>query len=152
MRGKWYTVSALTLTLLCVGSQGASASGLSPAKQLSAFKKLDGVYSEADNKWTDALSSLSASSTVAQVSKPSLAFVPAIKAFDAGLKKVAFTGKVATEIAAVIKSNEQLQSDLSSIKSVKGLQEELSALLPKDEPLQQALAKDFGVPAAVVVV
>jgi hypothetical protein len=152
MRGKWYSVSAVALILLCVSSQSVSASGLSPAKQLSAFKKLDGVYSDADNKWTNALSSLTASSTVAQVSKPSLAFVPAINAFDAGLKKVAFTGKVATEIAAVIKTNEQLQSDLSSIKSVKGLQVELSALLPKDEPLQQALAKDFGVPAGDIVV
>jgi hypothetical protein len=65
---------------------------------------------------------------------------------------VAFTGKVATEIAAVIKTNEQLQSDLSSIKSVSSLQSELSALLPKDEPLQQALAKDFGVPAADIVI
>jgi hypothetical protein len=152
MRGKWYNVSAVALILLCVSSQSVSASGLSSAKQLSAFKKLDGVYSDADNKWTNALSSLTASSTVAQVSKPSLAFVPAIKAFDAGLKKVAFTGKVATEIAAVIKTNEQLQSDLSSIKSVKGLQVELRALLPKDEPLQQALAKDFGVPAGDIVV
>jgi hypothetical protein len=152
MRGRWCTVSALTLTLLCVGAQGASAGGLSPAKQLAAFKKLDGAYSEADNKWTDALSALSSSSTVAQVSKPSLAFVPAIKTFDAGLKKVSFTGKVATEIAAVIKTNEQLQSDLSSIKSVSSLQSELSALLPKDEPLQQALAKDFGVPAADIVI
>jgi hypothetical protein len=152
MRCKWYTVSAIALTLLCLGSQGASASGLSPAQQLSAFKKLDGAYSTADNKWTDALSSLSASSTVAQVTKPSLAFVPAIKTFDAGLKKIAFTGKTATEIAEVIKSNEQLQSDLSSIKSVHSLQVELSALLPKDEPLQNALAKDFGVPAADIVV
>jgi hypothetical protein len=152
MRGKWFTVSALALTFLCVGSQGASASGLSAAQQLSAFKKLDGVYTEADSKWTDALSSLSASSSVSQVSKPSLAFVPAIKAFDAGLKKVAFTGKVATEIALAIKSNEQLQSDLSSIKSVKGLQVELSALLPKDEPIQQALAKALGVPAADITI
>jgi hypothetical protein len=152
MRGKWYKVSALTLTLLCVGSQAALAGGLSPAKQLSAFKKLDGVYGEADGKWTDALSSLSASSSVSQVSKPSLAFVPAIKAFDAGLKKVGFTGKVAIEINQVIKVNEQLQADLSSIKSVSGLQAELSALLPKDEPLQQALAKDFGVAAADIVV
>jgi hypothetical protein len=153
MRSKWITVLTVVVALVGVGVGSQTAwAGVSPAKQLSLFKTLDGPFSKADNKWTNALSSLSSSSTVAQVSKPSLAFVPAIKTFDAGLGKIGFTGKTATEVADVVKLNSKLVTMLSSIKSVSSLQSQLEPLLSQYNPVQDALAKDLGVPAGDVVI
>lgn len=153
MRSKWLAVSMVVVAFIGVGAQASLAgASSSTAKELSAFKKLDGPFSEADNKWTNALSGLSSKSTVAQVSKPSLAFVPALKTFDAGLQKAGFTGGVATEVAADVKLNGQLIKDLSSIKSVSSFQAELEPLFTKYTPIQNALAKDFGVPAGDLVV
>lgn len=150
MRSKWFTVS-MAAAFFFVGSQAAPAGAVS-AKQLSSFKTLDGPFSKADNKWTNALSSLSSKSTVAQVSKPSLAFVPALKTFDTGLAKIGFTGNAASEAADVVKLNGQLVTILSSIKSVSSLQTQLAALFSKYQSVQDALAKDLGVPAGDVVI
>ncbi|MGC1419859.1 MAG: hypothetical protein WA786_07060 [Acidimicrobiales bacterium] len=151
MRSKWFTVSIVAVALFFVGSQVASAGSVS-SKQLASFKALDGPFSKADNKWTNALSSLSSKSSVAQVSKPSLAFVPALKTFDAGLTKIGFTGNAATQAADVVKLNSQLVTILSSIKSVSSLQSQLGALFSKYQGVQDALAKDLGVPAGDVVI
>jgi hypothetical protein len=153
MRSRWFALSMVVVAFVGVGLQASVAgASSSSAKQLSLFKKLDGPYSEADNKWTNALSSLSSNATVAQVSKPSLAFVPAIKTFDSGLQKAGFTGAIATEVADDVKLNGQLIKDLTSIKSVSSLQAELEPLFAKYSPIQDALAKDFGIPAGDIVV
>jgi hypothetical protein len=153
MRRTWIALSMAVVAFIGISSQASLAGATSStAKQLALFKKLDGPYSEADNKWTNALSSLTSKSTVAQVSKPSLAYVPAIKTFDAGLQKAGFTGKIATEVADVVKLNSQLITDLTSIKSVASFQAELEPLFSKYSPVQDALAKDFGIPAGDVVI
>ena len=153
MRSKWSTVSLAAIVLFCVGSQASSAGAhVSPAKQLSLFETLDGPFGQADNKWTDALSALSTNATVAQVSKPSHAFVPAIKTFDAGLQKIGFTGKTKSDVASVIKLNSKLVTILSSIKSVSALEAQLGTLISKYSPVQDALAKDFGIPPGDVVI
>ncbi len=153
MRSKWFAVSMAVVAFIGVGSQASLAgASSSSAKQLSLFKKLDGPFSDADNKWTNALSSLSSKSTVAQVSKPSLDFVPALKTFDAGLQKAGFTGNIATEVADVVKLNGKLVTMLSSINSVSSFRAALESLFSKYSPVQDALAKDFGIPAGDVVI
>jgi len=151
MRSKLFTVSMVAVALFFVGSQVASAGSVS-AKQLASFKALEGPFSKADTKWTSALSNLSSKSTVAQVSKPSLAFVPALKTFDAGLAKVGFTGNAATQAADIEKLNGQLVTILSSIKSVGAFQSQVEALFSKYQGVQAALAKDLGVPTADVII
>jgi hypothetical protein len=86
------------------------------------------------------------------VSKPSLAFVPALKTFDAGLAKVGFTGNAATQAADIEKLNGQLVTILSSIKSVGAFQSQVEALFSKYQGVQAALAKDLGVPTADVII
>lgn len=153
MRSKLLTISVVALVVLCGGVQVSSAgTPVSRAKQLSLFKALDGPFSKADNKWTNALSSLSSTSTVAQVSKPSLAFVPALKTFDAGLQKIGFTANAKTEVADAVTLNKKLVTVLSSIKGVSSLQAQLESLIPKYSSVQDALAKDFGVPAGDIVI
>jgi hypothetical protein len=154
MRHRSLATSVIAIAVLFVGAQGASATShrAVPAKQLAAFKALEGPFSAADNKWSNALSNLSSNATVAQVSKPSLAFVPAIKTFDTGLKKIGFTGATGTQVAAVVKLNTQLIADLSSIKSVSSFQSEFGALNQKYQPVQSALAKDLGIPTADVII
>ena len=76
--------------LLSAGAQAASAAV--PASQLARFKAIEGPFSAADGKWSTVLSKLSAKSPVAQLAKPSLAFVPALKTLDAGLAKIGFSG------------------------------------------------------------
>jgi|GEM_PF-1986956 hypothetical protein len=152
MRSRLFVASVL-VGILFTGTQASLAgASASPAAQLSKFKALDGPFSQADNKWTNALSALSSSATVSQISKPSLAFVPALKTFDSGLQKAGFTGKIATEIADVEKLNGQLVTLLSSIKSVKSFQSAFSSLFGKYLPVQAALAKDFGIATADVVI
>jgi len=72
--------------------------------------------------------------------------------FDSGLQKAGFTGKIATEVADAVKLNSQLITDLTSIKSVASFQAELEPLFSKYSPVQDALAKDFGIPAGDVVI
>jgi hypothetical protein len=153
MRCKWITVSVTALTLFGAALQSTTAgAAVSASKQLALFKTLDGPFSEADNKWTNALSALSTKSTVAQVSKPSLTFVPALKTFDSGLLKIGFTGKTETEVTDVVKLNKQLVTLLSSIKSVAMFQTQVGALFNKYSAVQDALAKDLGEPAGDVVI
>jgi hypothetical protein len=153
MRANWFTASVLVVGLLVVSSPASFAgTPVSPAKQLALFKVLDGPFSKADNKWTDTLSSLTSKATVAQVSKPSLAFVPALKAFDSGLQRIGFTGNTAVEAADVVKLNGKLITILRSIKSLGSFQAQVSALFSKYGPVQNALAKDFGIAAGDVVI
>jgi hypothetical protein len=154
MRHTSLAASVITIAMLCIGVQAASASThrTVPAKQLTAWKTLDGPFAAADNKWSNALSSLSSNPTVAQISRPSLAFVPALKTFDTGLKKIGFTGGAGTEIADVVKLNSQLVTDLSSIKSVSSFESEFRALNQKYQPVQSAFAKDLGIPTADVII
>ncbi len=116
------------------------------------METIDGTFGKADRTWTTALESLSANATVAQLSKPSVAFVPAIKTFDTALSKIGFTGKTATAVATVIKLNGELISDISSIKSTKGFISEFSALSGKYLSAQNSLAHDLGIAAADVQV
>jgi hypothetical protein len=81
-----------------------------------------------------------------EVSKPCLAFIPALKAFDTGLLKVGFTGKTAADAAAIVGNNKQLIVLMSSIHSLKAFETGFSALDTKDLPLVGAFAKDLGIP------
>jgi hypothetical protein len=151
MRTRLFIASVL-VGVLFVGTQASLAGASSSSAQLTKFKALEGPFSQADNKWTNALSALTGSPTVAQVSTPSLAFVPALKTFDSGLLKIGFTGKTATDVATVVKLNGQLVTLLSSIKSVKAFQSSFSVLYAKYGAVQAALAKDFGIPTAEVII
>ena len=144
MRFRWFTVLAATTVLLGVGAQAASAK--IPPSQMSRFHAVEAAFSGPQTKWTDALEALGAKATVAQVSKPCLAFIPALKAFDTGLLKVGFTGKTAADAAAIVSSNEKLIVLMSSIHSLKAFETGFSALDTKDLPLVGAFAKDLGIP------
>lgn len=61
-----------------------------------------------------------------------------------------FTGQTAAEAAAIVSSNKQLITLLSSIHSVKSFETGFSAVFAKDLSLQQAFAKDLGIPAGEV--
>jgi hypothetical protein len=119
---------------------------------MSRFHALEAAFSGPQAKWSDALEALGAKATVSQVSKPCLAFIPALKAFDTGLLKVGFTGKTATDAAAIVSSNKQLIVLMSSVHSVKSFETGVSALFAKDMGLQGAFAKDLGIPAGDVYI
>jgi hypothetical protein len=72
--------------------------------------------------------------------------------FDSGLQKIGFNVKTETEVTDVVKLNKQLVTLLSSIKSVGTFQQQVSALFSKYSAVQDALAKDLGVPSGVVVI
>jgi hypothetical protein len=150
MRLRWLGALAATTVVFGVGMQAASAAV--PAHQMARFKVVDGAFSVADAKWTGALSHLSSSPTVAQLSKPSVAFIPAIKTFDTGLAKIGFSGRAKTDVATVIKLNKELIGVLGSIHSVKSFETQFSALNSKYFAVQNALAKDLGIPAGDVQV
>ena len=150
MRFKLFTVLVATTALLGIGAQAASAKV--PPQQMSRFHAIEGPYSAADGKWTAGLEALSPKSTVAQVTKLDLAFIPALKTFDAGLLKVGFTGKAAADAAAIAKLNNQLIGVLSPVHSLKSFETGFSALLPKFQVLQDSLAKDLGIPAGDVYI
>jgi hypothetical protein len=133
-----------------MGAQAASASV--PSKVLDKFKTIDATFAAADAKWTSALSNLSQNATPAQLSKPSLVFVPALKTFDTGLLKCGFTGKAAADAATIAKLNKELVTDLSSIKSTKTFLSEFSALTGQYVTVQAAFAKDLGLPTADVTI
>ena len=65
------------------------------------------------------------------MSKPSLAFVPALKTFDTGLQKCGFTGAGAKHVKTIVTLNTALTGILSHIQSVKSFESQFSALLPK---------------------
>ena len=148
MLRRWFAIAALATTVIAVGAQTASAS----STQVSRFKTIDAPYAKADATWTTALERLTAKSTVADLSKPSLAFVPTMKTFDTALGKIGFSGKTGTDVATVIKLNGELIADIDSIKSVTGFVAEFSALSPKYFAVQTSLAKDLGIAAAYVQV
>jgi hypothetical protein len=150
VRFRWFTVLAATTVVLGIGAQAASAK--IPPSQMSRFHAVEAAFSGPQTKWTDALEALGAKATVAQVSKPCLAFIPALKAFDTGLLKVGLTGKTAADAAAIVNSNKQLIVLMSSIHSVKSFETGFSALFAKDLSLQQAFAKDIGIPAGDVYI
>ena len=89
---------------------------------------------------------------VAQVSKPSLAFVPALKTFDTGLQKCGFTGAGAKDVKTIVTLNTALTGILSHIQSVKSFESQFSALLPKYLAAQDSLAKYLGIPAGDVTI
>jgi hypothetical protein len=148
MRRRWFAIAAVATVFSAIGVQAASASNT----QLSRFETVDGAFGRADHTWTAALENLSANATVAQVSKPSVTFVPAIKTFDAALSKIGFSGKTGTAVATVIKLNGELIADISSIKSTKSFITEFSALTQQYLTVQTSLAKDLGIATADVQV
>ncbi len=150
MRARWFTVLVAAAAVLAVGAQAASAKVPSP--QMSRFHALEAAFSGPQTKWSDALEALGAKATVAQVSKPCLAFIPALKAFDTGLLKVGFTGKTASDAIAIVNSNKQLIVLMGSVHSVKSFETGFSALFAKDLALQDAFAKDIGLPAGDVYI
>jgi hypothetical protein len=150
VRFRWFTVLAATTALVGVGAQAASAKV--PAQQLSRFKAIEVPFGTADSKWTNALEALSPKSSAAQVSKPCLAFVPALKTFDTALLKVGFTGKAAADANTIVSLNKQMITIMSSIRSVKTFETEFSALSPKYLSVQESFAKDIGVPAGDVII
>jgi hypothetical protein len=82
---------------------------------------------------------------VAQVTKPCLAFAPALKAFDTGLLKVGFTGKTATDAAAIVRTNKQLIVVMTSVRSAKSFEASASPLFAEIFALQKAFAGDLGI-------
>jgi hypothetical protein len=141
---------AVATAVLGLGVQTASAAV--PAKQMDRFKAIEGPFSRADSKWTAALSQLSPSASVAQVSKPSLAFVPALKTFDAGLQKCGFTGAGASDVSTIVGLNTTLIGILKDIHSVKSFESQFTAMLPKYLAAQNSLARFLGIPAADVII
>lgn len=150
MRSKLVIVLAAATVLLGVGAQAASASV--PAAQLSRFKAIEGPFGAADSKWTNALSSLNQNSPVAKLSKPSLAFVPAIKTFDSALAKIGFSGAGASDVATIVKLNNQLVGILSNIHSVKSFESQFGPLGQKYFTVQQSFAKYLGIPTGEVII
>ncbi len=152
MRLRLFTVLAAASVLLGLGADAASAATLVkiPPSQMSRFHAAEKAFVGPDTKWTNALEALGTKATVAQISKPCTAFIPALKAFDTALLKVGFTGQTAAEAAAIVSSNKQLITLLSSIHSVKSFETGFSAVFAKDLSLQQAFAKDLGIPAGEV--
>jgi hypothetical protein len=148
MRRRWFAIAAVATTFTALGVQAASAT----STQLSHFETIDGAFARADHTWTTALENLSANATVTQVSKPSVAFVPAIKTFDTALAKIGFSGKTGTVVATVIKLNGQLIAEIESIKSTKSFIAQFSALTQQYLSAQTSLAKDLGIAAADVQV
>jgi hypothetical protein len=148
LRRKWFAVAAVATALIPLGVQAAAAS----STQLSHFETIDGTFAKADHTWTAALLNLGPNPTVAQISKPSLAFVPAIKTFDTALLKIGFSGKTASAVASAIKLNGELIADISSMKSTKTFISEFSALNSKYLGVQTSLAKDLGIATADVQV
>ena len=150
MRSKWFAAVTMATALLGVGAQAASAKV--PPTQMTRFKAVEAAFSGPDTKWTSALEALSPKSPVAQLQKPCLAFIPALKSFDTGLLKVGFTGKTAIDAKAIVVSNKQLIVLMSSIHSVKSFETGFSAIFAKDLSLQQAFAKDIGIPTGDVYI
>jgi hypothetical protein len=144
VRFRWFTVVVASTALVAVGAQAASAKV--PPQQMTRFHALEVAFVGPQGKWSNALEALGAKATVAQVSKPCLAFIPALKAFDTGLLKVGFTGKTAADAAAIVGNNKQLIVLMSSIHSLKAFETGFSALDIKDLPLVGAFAKDLGIP------
>jgi hypothetical protein len=149
LRSRWLTAFALGAAI--IGFSTTVASAAVPAAQMKSFKALEGPFSAADSKFTAALSVMS-NPTVAQVKKPSSAFVPALKTFDAGLLKIGFTGKAATDVKTVVSLNTALIGVLSHIKSVASFETGFGALQGRYVLAQQALAKDLGVPSGDVII
>jgi hypothetical protein len=145
-----FAVTLAAATVFSLGTQVASAATMS--SQRAHFKALDGPFAKADSTFTNALTSITGNPSVAQVSKPSLAFVPALEKFDAGLPKCGFTGTGAKDAAAIVKLNTTEVAILSNIKSVKSFETQFSAISVKYEPLQTSLAKYLGLQAAYVTI
>jgi hypothetical protein len=93
---------------------------------------------------------MSNNTPASKLSKACLAFVPAVNAFDASLKKIGFTGKTATDIASLIKLNNQLVPILSHIKSVKSFEAQFLPIDRKYFVIQEALSKDLGIEEAEI--
>jgi hypothetical protein len=148
MRRSWFAIAAVAAAFSAVGVPAASASNT----QLSRFESIDGAFGKANHTWTTALENLSATATAAQVSKPSVAFVPAIKTFDNALSKIGFTGKTASAVATVIKLNGELITDISALKSTKTFITEFSVLTQQYLTVQTSLAHDLGIATADVQV
>jgi hypothetical protein len=141
-------VAAFLVALGLVTQAGAGV----PSGVSAKFTGLDKTFAAADHKWTDAIEALHSSSPASAASKPSVAFIPAIKTFDSGLVKVGFTGGAATTAASIVALNNQLIGVLGSIKSLPAFESQFGKLFPKYLPLQAALAKDLGIPAADVTI
>jgi hypothetical protein len=150
MRKPHLSVLAVAALGAALSAQAASASVSS--SQLSKFKTIDAVFAKADGTWTSALSNMSQSATAAQLSKPSLVFVPSIKTFDTALTKIGFTGSAGAAVKTVVALNSQLITDLSNIKSASTFESQFAALNPKYGAAQSALAKALGLQPAYVTI
>jgi hypothetical protein len=148
VRLKCFAVLATTVAVFGLGLQAASASVTH--QQIAAWTSVDAKFGKADLTWTTALSSMSNNTPASKLSKACLAFVPAVNAFDASLKKIGFTGKTATDIASLIKLNNQLVPILSHIKSVKSFEAQFLPIDRKYFVIQEALSKDLGIEEAEI--
>jgi hypothetical protein len=146
MRFKWFTVLAAASALVAVSAQGADAKVTSA--QLKKWEAIDTPFGKADFVWSTAIQKLSPNSTVAEVQKPCLAFVPAIKTFNKGLSKLGFTGTPGSDVAKLIKLNLAEIAVFTNIHSVKSFESDFGALDGQFMSLQAALSKDLGIPEA----
>jgi hypothetical protein len=149
MRRSWFTVLAAFTLVVGVGASTATASASVSPKVLAQFKKVYGPFAVANIKWSDVLEGPNAN--LEKISKACAAFVPDIKAFDEGLHKIAFTGKTATDMASLIKLNNQSLPILSHVTSLKTFEKQYVPLTARYVSLQVALGKDLGIPAADLV-
>ncbi len=149
MRPKFLKALAALTTVAAFGAITSVASAAAPSKIVYQFKRADATFAPANEKWSAVVQSSSAS--IAQIRKADLAYVPAVKAFDTALQKIAFTGKTARDISTLIKLNKKEISVLSKATTTKSLQAGLSPIMGQYVTLQLALSKDLGIPAAELI-
>ena len=147
MRSKLFAALAAIVATAAVTSGTASAS-VTP-KVLSEWKKAEASFSPQVTKWSSALQSSNPS--LSQISKACAAFVPYIKAFDSAISKIAFTGKTATDISALLKLNAKEIAVIGHVTSLKSFETGMVPLAAQYYKVQVALGQDLGIPAAEVV-
>jgi hypothetical protein len=143
-------LSALVAAAIVIGGSASVASASQSAKVVSEWKAADGPFATADGKWTSALSGSNPS--LSQVKKASLAFIPAVKTFDSALQKIHFTGKTASDISSLIKTNKKEITILGHVTSLKSFISQFGALDPTFQALQGALSKDLGIQEAEIII
>jgi len=147
VRSKLFAALA-ALIVAAVATSGTASASVTP-KVLSEWKKAEATFAPQVTKWSSALQSSNPS--LSQISKACAAFVPYVKAFDNAIGKIAFTGKTATDISALLKLNAKEIAVIGHVTSLKSFETGMVPLAAQYYKVQLALGKDLGVPAAEVI-
>lgn len=132
--------------LACASTAWASE----PASVAAQFKKADAAFAGPLAKWSATMTA--SAPTLSRVKKADAAFVPAIKAFDTALGKIAFTGKTVHDIATLVKLNKQEIGVLANVTNMSGFMGGMEKLSPQFAAVQSALGKDLGIATGEVMV